>query len=160
MENKATFTNPFLRNDTHNKWEQALKGKGKNWRRNDNAMDVDAVSTTGSSGGGTQQRQGQYNRAAFLTNEERKMLLKEQRCFNCHAQGHVSKQCPKKGKTVPTTPTIRMTEATAEPALAYDGPSSPREQEGSGESAFDLIQSMNDEECTKLLDDLCAEQGF
>jgi hypothetical protein len=31
-ENKATFANPFLRNDGRNKWEQALKGKGKSWR--------------------------------------------------------------------------------------------------------------------------------
>jgi hypothetical protein len=54
-ENKATFANPFLRNDTCNKWEQALKGKGKSWQRNNDAMDVDVVNTTGSSGGGTQQ---------------------------------------------------------------------------------------------------------
>jgi hypothetical protein len=40
-------------------------------------MDVDTVNTTGSSGEGTQQRRGQYNRAVFLTNEERKTLLKE-----------------------------------------------------------------------------------
>jgi hypothetical protein len=159
-ENKATFTNPFLRNDTRNKWEQALKGKGKSWWRSDDAMDVDAVNTTSSSGGGTQPQQGQYNRAVFLTNKERKMLLKERRCFNCHAQGHMSKQCPKKVKMVLTTPAIRMTEAQAEPVPVYEGPSSPREQEGSGGSAFDLIQSMNDEERTKLLDDLCAEQGF
>jgi Retrotransposon gag protein len=30
-ENKATFANPFLRNEGRNKWEQALKGKGKSW---------------------------------------------------------------------------------------------------------------------------------
>jgi Retrotransposon gag protein len=52
-ENKATFANPFLRHDGRNKWEQALKGKGKSWQRNDDAMDVDAVNTAGSSGGGT-----------------------------------------------------------------------------------------------------------
>jgi Zinc knuckle len=159
-ENKATFANLFLCNDTHNKWEQALKGKGKSWWQNDDAMDMDAVNTMSSSGGGTQPRRGQYNRAAFLTNEERKMLLKERRCFNCRAQGHMSKQCPKKVKMAPMTLTIQTTEAQAEPAPAYKGPSSPREQEGSGGSAFDLIQSMNDEECTKLLNDLCAEQGF
>jgi hypothetical protein len=72
----------------------------------------------------------------------------------------MSKQCPKKGKVAPTTPAIRTIEAPVEPAPAYDRPSSPREQEGSGGSAFDLIWSMNDEECTKLLDDLCVEQGF
>jgi hypothetical protein len=159
-ENKATFANLFLRNDTRNKWEQALKGKGKSWQRNDDAMDMDAVNTTSGSGGGTQPQRGQYNRAAFLTNEERKVLLRERRCFNCHAQGHMSKQCPKKGKMTPATLTIRTTEAQAEPAPVYEGPSSPREQESSGGSAFDLIWSMNDEECTKLLDDLCAEQDF
>jgi hypothetical protein len=61
---------------------------------------------------------------------------------------------------VPMTPVIRTTETQAEPAPVYKGPSSPREPEGSGGSAFDLIQSMNDEECTKLLNDLCVEQGF
>jgi hypothetical protein len=54
-----------------------LKGKGKSWQQNNDTMDVDVVNTTGSSGGGMQQQQGQYNRAAFLTNEERKTLLKE-----------------------------------------------------------------------------------
>jgi hypothetical protein len=72
----------------------------------------------------------------------------------------MSKQCPKKVKMVPTTLAIRTTEAQAEPAPAYEGPSSPREQEGSQGSAFDLIRSMNDEKHTKLLDNLCAEQGF
>jgi hypothetical protein len=104
-ENKATFANPFLRHD-RNKWEQALKGKGKSWRRNDDAMDVDAVDTSGTNNRGAQQPRGQYNRTAFLTNEERKMLLKERRCFNCCAQGHMSKQCPKKGKATTTAPTI------------------------------------------------------
>ena len=160
-ENKATFANPFLQHDK-NRWEQALKSKGKSWRRNEDAMDVDAVDTTGSTSRGGQQARGQYNRAAFLTNEERKTLLKERRCFNCRAQGHVSKQCPKKGKTTAATPTIRATEATAvsEPAPAYDGPIAAEGQGSSGGAALDLIRSMNDEERTKLLDDLCAEQGF
>jgi hypothetical protein len=50
----ATFANPFLHNDTRNKWEQALKGKGKSWRQNNDAMDVDAVNTMSGSGGGMQ----------------------------------------------------------------------------------------------------------
>jgi Zinc knuckle len=161
VENKATFANPFLRHDK-NRWEQALKGKGKSWRRNDDAMDMDAVDTTGTSSRGTQQPRGQYNRAAFLTNEERKTLLKERRCFNCRAQGHMSKQCPKKGKATTATPTIWATEAAAvtEPAPAYDRPTTSGEQGSGGGAALDLIRSMNNEECTKLLDDLCAEQGF
>jgi Retrotransposon gag protein len=59
-ENKATFANPFLQHDK-NKWEQALKGKGKSWRRNDDAMDMDAMDTTGTSSRGAQQPRGQYN---------------------------------------------------------------------------------------------------
>jgi Zinc knuckle len=158
-ENKATFANPFLRND-RNKWEQALKGKGKSWRRNEDAMDVDAADTTGMNSRGAQQPRGQYNRTAFLTNEERKTLLKERRCFNCRAQGHMSKQCPKKGKAT-ATPTIRTTEAAAasEPAPAYEGTATTTEGNGGG-AALDIIRSMNDEERTKLLDNLCAEQGF
>jgi Zinc knuckle len=160
-ENKATFANPFLRNNTCNRWEQALKGsKGKNWRQSEDAMDVDAVNTTGASSSGMQPQQGQYNRAAFLTNEERKTLLKEWQCFNCRAQGHMSKQCPKKVKMVPTTLAIQTAEMQGELAPAYEGPPKPREEGGSQGNALDMIQSMNDEECTKLLDDLCAEQGF
>jgi hypothetical protein len=72
----------------------------------------------------------------------------------------MSKQCPKKVKLVPATLAIRTTEAQIEPVLTYEGPSAPREQEGSQGSALELIRSMDDEEYTKLLDDLCAEQGF
>jgi Retrotransposon gag protein/Zinc knuckle len=160
-ENKATFANPFLRNDTCNQWEQALKGnKGKSWWWSEDAMDVDAVNTTGASGSGMQPWWGQYNWAAFLTNEERKTLLKERRCFNCQAQGHMSKQCPKKVKMVPTTLAIRTAETQGEPAPAYEGPPEPREEGGSQGNALDMICSMNNEERTKLLDDLCVEQGF
>jgi hypothetical protein len=72
----------------------------------------------------------------------------------------MSKQWPKKVKMVPTTPAIRATEALAEPAPAYEGPPEPREEGGSQGNALDMIQSMNKDKCTKLLDDLCAEQGF
>jgi hypothetical protein len=60
-------------------------------------------------------------------------------------------------------PTIRATEATTatEPAPAYDGPATTTGEQGSGgTAALDLIWSMNDKERTKLLDNLCAEQGF
>jgi hypothetical protein len=136
VENKATMVNPLLRTDICNWWEQALKGKGKSWRWNDNAMDMDTVNTNASRGSW----QGQYNQVAFLTNEEWKMLLKERWCFNCHTQGHMSKQCLKKGK-VPAAPLARTTvaEAQTEPALAYDRPSEPRDEEGSQGNALDMI---------------------
>jgi hypothetical protein len=74
----------------------------------------------------------------------------------------MSKQCPKKGKAATAAPTIQTTEATTtpEPAPAYDGPAAIEGQGSGGGAALDLIRSMNDEERTKLLDDLCAEQGF
>jgi hypothetical protein len=72
----------------------------------------------------------------------------------------MSKQCPKKGKITSAAPTIQATETLAEPAPAYDRPTPPTEQTGGGGAALDLIRSMNDEERTKLLDDLCVEQGF
>jgi hypothetical protein len=72
----------------------------------------------------------------------------------------MSKQCPKKVKMVPTTSAIRATEAQAEPAPAYEGPPKPREEGGSQGNALDMIRSMNEDEHTKLLNDLCVEQGF
>jgi Zinc knuckle len=120
-------------------------------------MDVDAVNTMGGSSSGMQPQQGQYNRTVFLSNEERKTLLKERQCFNCQVQGHMSKQCPKKVKMVPTTLAIQTTETQAEPAPAYEGPSEPREEEGSQGNTLKMICSINDDEHTKLLDDLCVE---
>jgi hypothetical protein len=74
----------------------------------------------------------------------------------------MSRQCPRKGKATTAAPTIRATEAATalEPAPAYDRPAATEGQGSSGGAALDLIRSMNDEERTKLLDDLCAEQGF
>jgi hypothetical protein len=72
----------------------------------------------------------------------------------------MSKQCPKKVKMVPTNPAIRIAELQGEPAPAYEGPPEPREEGGSQGNALDMICLMNDEERTKLLDNLCVEQGF
>jgi hypothetical protein len=74
----------------------------------------------------------------------------------------MSKQCPKKGKAVPTVlQSIRSAELPAgELAPVYEGPSKPRDEGGSQGSTLDMIQSMNNDERTKLLDNLCAEQGF
>jgi hypothetical protein len=74
----------------------------------------------------------------------------------------MSKQCPKKVKMVLTTSLTRAaaTEVQPELALAYEGPSEPRDEGGSQGNALEMIRSMNNDKCTKLLDDLCAEQGF
>jgi hypothetical protein len=80
-ENKATLTNPFIKSDARSWWEQALKGGGQcggNRWHDDDAMDVDAV------------------RMAPLSEEEKKHLQVENRCFFCKNQGHISRNCQKK----------------------------------------------------------------
>ena len=68
------------------------------------AMDIDAISTK--PGGRFKQ----------LTNEEKKKLMAEGRCFRCKKQGHMSRNCPdKKGGSKPferrSNPSARTTEA-------------------------------------------------
>jgi hypothetical protein len=74
----------------------------------------------------------------------------------------MSKQCPKKVKMVPTTSSTRAATVEIQPelALAYEGPFEPRDEGGNQGNALEMIQSMNNDKRTKLLDDLCAEQGF
>jgi hypothetical protein len=73
----------------------------------------------------------------------------------------MSKQCPKKGKMLVAQPNrTTAAEAQAELAPAYEGPSKPRDEGGSQGNALDIIRSMNNNERTKLLNNLCAEQGF
>jgi hypothetical protein len=50
-------------------------------QKDPNAMDIDAIRTTGR-----------------LTDEERTKLMKEGRCFRCRKLGHMSRACPDKGK--------------------------------------------------------------
>jgi hypothetical protein len=50
-------------------------------QKDPNAMDIDAICTTGK-----------------LTDEEHTKLMKEGRCFRCRKLGHMSRACPDKGK--------------------------------------------------------------
>jgi hypothetical protein len=61
---------------------------------------------------------------------------------------------------VPTTLAIWTAEMQGEPAPVYEGPPEPREEGGSQGNTLDMIHLMNNEERTKLLDNLCVEQGF
>ena len=63
------------------RWKAALTGKGGSQAKtkDPDAMDVDNV------------------RLNKLTDEERRKLMTEGRCFRCRKQGHLSKQCPNPG---------------------------------------------------------------
>jgi hypothetical protein len=56
-------------------------------QKDPNAMDIDAICTTGK-----------------LTDEEHTKLMKEGRCFCCRKLGHMSRVCPDKGKDKGKTP--------------------------------------------------------
>ena len=60
------------------KWKNALRGKSSSKQRDPNVMDVDNV------------------RLGPLTDEKRKKLSAEGRCFRCRQQGHMSQNCSKK----------------------------------------------------------------
>jgi hypothetical protein len=90
-----------------------------------------------------------------LSNEERKRLQAEGRCFFCKAQGHVLKGCPKKKNrpqggginAKPAQPRARTME-TGEPA-----------DDAAPKDALQMIKGMNEEERTKLLDSLILKSS-
>jgi hypothetical protein len=63
------------------------KPSPQKWQKDPNAMDIDAIRTTGK-----------------LTDKERTKLMKEGRCFCCHKLGHMSRACPDKDKDKGKTP--------------------------------------------------------
>jgi len=65
-------------NVRQDRWKNALRGKSSPKQRDPDAMDVDNV------------------RLGPLTDEERKKLSAEGRCFRCRLQGHMSRNCPKR----------------------------------------------------------------
>src|ERR1700748_3795670 len=72
------------------------KQQGESFQRNGrkppqdpDAMDVDVAETP-------TEANGMFKK---LSNEERKRLQAEGRCFRCKKQGHMRKDCPLKGKT-------------------------------------------------------------
>ena len=84
----AGLTSKGDQNNRRQRWRDALGKKdgqtrGQNKKKDPDAMDVDNV------------------RLNPLTDEERKRLMEEGRCFRCRQQGHMSKACPKKGENPP-----------------------------------------------------------
>src|SRR6201985_1989072 len=91
------------------------KQQGESFQRNGrkppqdpDAMDVDVAETQA-------EANGMFKK---LLNEERKQLQAKGRCFRCKKQGHMSRDCPLKGKTtkkaVPFKRKARMTETGEE----------------------------------------------
>ena len=81
--------------DRQNKWKNALS-KREQTKKDPDAMDVDNV------------------RLGPLTDEERKKLSAEGRCFRCRQLGHMSRTCPKRqdGQTTRTTANQAKVETT------------------------------------------------
>jgi hypothetical protein len=88
VETKAVMgTQNVLRNNGFNspRWNQVFHTQQRPRPRDPDAMDVDAANINI-----TQMQPGR------LSEEERKQLQNEGRCFFCKNQGHISCQCPKK----------------------------------------------------------------
>jgi Retrotransposon gag protein len=86
---------------TRNQWQRRFgqRGQGGGSSSHDpNAMDVDAISTRNP-----------------LSEEEKKRLMAEGRCFFCKQQGHMSQNCPKKPSHPNTPPSYPQPSRSAPP---------------------------------------------
>jgi hypothetical protein len=109
-------------------------------------MDVDATTTTTTP------------KLTRLTDEERKKLAQEGRCFRCRRQGHMSRECPQNqnNKRIRTTdtstppPTASTTPPTTSP------PTAPKKNKAQQIAA--IIASMTEEERGDYLES--QDQGF
>jgi Zinc knuckle len=89
---------------TRNQWQRRFGQRrlgGSSSSRDPNAMDVDAITTRNP-----------------LSEEEKKRLMAEGRCFFCKQQGHMSRNCPKKPS--------RQNAAPTSPQPARNAPPPPR----------------------------------
>jgi hypothetical protein len=123
------------------RWRQALGGRRQ---RDPNAMDVDLAEVR------------------RMSDEERKKLRTEGRCFFCKAQGHMSHQCPKKNQPCtrnlsnfirPRTINTRAADTESEANTCVNTVTSLSDRK----AVLRSIQGMNMEERTQLLDDLILE---
>ena len=80
-KNLGLARSPKDRKDRKQQWKAALKNRSKD---NSVPMEVDAAQTT---------------RRPLTEHQEK--LKKEGRCFHCEAQGHMSRECPKKTNKPP-----------------------------------------------------------
>jgi Retrotransposon gag protein len=136
---------------TRNQWQhrfgQCRSGGGSS-SHDPNAMDIDAIST--------------WNP---LTDEEKRRLMTEGRCFFCKQQGHMSRHCPKKPNrqhatpaspqpmwnTPPPPPRARAVRADDEETVV----ATPEPKEGVDE-VVNSIGHLNEGERQELIDKLFA----
>jgi len=95
-KNLGLTRTPKDRKDRKQQWKATLKGKQ---RDTSVPMEVDTTQT---------------QRRPLMEHQEK--LRKEGRCFHCKAQGHVSRECPKKTNGPPLYSKVRA--ATTQPADA------------------------------------------
>jgi Retrotransposon gag protein/Zinc knuckle len=132
---------------TRNQWQRRFgqRGQGGGSSSHDpNAMDVDAISTRNP-----------------LSEEEKKRLMTEGRCFFCKQQGHMSRNCPKKPShqnaspqptcNAPPPPRVRTTHADDEETVV----AAPEPKEGV-DDVVNSIGNLNDGERQELIDKLFA----
>jgi Zinc knuckle len=133
---------------TQNQWQrrfgQRRQGGGSS-SRDPNAMDVDAISTRNP-----------------LSEEERRRLMAEGRCFFCKQQGHMSKNCPKKpsrpnnpnpqaSRNAPPPPRVHAAQADNEETIV----ATPEPKEGV-DDVVNSIGHLNEGERQELIDKLFA----
>jgi Retrotransposon gag protein/Zinc knuckle len=133
---------------TRNQWQRCFgqRGQGGGSSSHDpNAMDVDAINTRNP-----------------LSEEEKKRLMAEGRCFFCKQQGHMSRNCPKKpsranapnpqpSRNAPPPPRARTARADDEETVV----AAPEPKEGV-DDVVNSIGHLNEGERQELIDKLFA----
>ncbi len=119
-------------------WKAALKNKP---RDNSVPMEVDAAQT----------------RCPLTKHQEK--LKKEGRCFHCEAQGHMSKECPKKTHKLPPYTKAQM--ATTQPVATTSMEAATTQTETDEEKVNRLVaelKGLNDDVQDKVLNGVFVGQ--
>jgi hypothetical protein len=110
------------------------------------AMDVDLVRVAVANGN---PRMGHVQHQQY-TNDEKKKLIAEGRCFCCQGQGHLSRECPSKDTQARTTTTSKDEEKGQENARTLNDAQGIKAQ----------VRTLSLEQHEELLADLFADQDF
>ena len=101
-------------------------------------------------------------RLGQLTEEEKKRMMTEGRCFRCHLQGHLSRNCPKRQETPapPRTPAVAREATTSKGKQKEQEGDTPKEEPlaYNPEDLITHIRALKDKERDALLDKLMMEE--